>query len=129
MSGQDPVKLILLVEDESLIAALAVDSLNEMGFEVVEAPNARTALEIAQTQIAEFRLAIVDLGLPDRRGDELVEDLRALRPDLPVIIASGYDPRMAGEKFKDKSAIVFLGKPYDFDALASAIKSLGEPVA
>ena len=129
MSGQvSRAKRILLVEDESLIAALAIDSLNEMGFDVVEASNAGAALDIARQRIGDFKIAIVDLGLPDRAGDELVNDLRALRPDLPIIVASGYDARVAEEKMRGKDAVAFLGKPYDFNALAAAIKSLGQSV-
>ena len=119
------MKRILLVEDESLIAALAVDSLNELGFDVAEAPNAKTALEIAHKEIASFEFAIVDLGLPDRPGDDLVNDLRALRPDLPIIVATGYGARAVEGKLQGKERIVFLGKPYDFNALDAAIKSLG----
>jgi DNA-binding response OmpR family regulator len=119
------MKRILLVEDESLIAALAVDSLNELGFDVAEAANAKTALEIAHKEIAGFALAIVDLGLPDRPGDDLVNDLRALRPDLPIIVATGYGARAVEGKLQGKEGIVFLGKPYDFNALDAAIKSLG----
>lgn len=119
------MKRVLLVEDESLIAALTIDSLDELGFEAIEAPSAKAALDIARKRISEFELAIVDLGLPDRAGDEVVNDLRALRPDLPIIVASGYDARVALEKLHDQRGLVFLGKPYDFNALASAIKSLG----
>lgn len=119
------MKRVLLVEDEALIAALTVDSLDELGFEVVEAANARTALEIAHKEIAGIELAIVDLGLPDIAGDELVHQLRALRPDLPVIVASGYDARVAQSKLQGQQGLVFLGKPYDFNALEHAIKSLG----
>ena len=119
------MKRILLVEDESLIAALAVDSLNELGFDVAEAANAKTALEIAHKEIAGFALAIVDLGLPDRPGDDLVNDLRALRPDLPIIVATGYGARAVEGKLQGKKGIAFLGKPYDFNALDAAIKSLG----
>lgn len=123
------MKRVLLVEDEALIAALTTDSLDELGFESIEAASAKAALDIAHRQIAEIELAIVDLGLPDRGGDELVNDLRALRPDLPIIVASGYDARAAQNKLQGLEGLVYLGKPYDFNALASAIKSLGRKPA
>ena len=119
------MKRILLVEDDSLIAALAIDSLNELGFEVAEAASARAALDIARREIAAFELAIVDLGLPDRAGDEVVNDLRALRSDLPIIVATGYGASTVQEKLQGKEALVFLGKPYDLAGLEQAIKSLG----
>ncbi len=119
------MKRVLLVEDEALIAALTTDSLDELGFEAIEAASAKAALDIAHKQIAEIELAIVDLGLPDRAGDELVDDLRRLRPDLPIIVASGYDARVAQSRLQGQEGLIFLGKPYDFNALANAIRSLG----
>ena len=119
------MKRVLLVEDEALIAALTTDSLDELGFETIEASSAKAALDIARKRVGEIELAIVDLGLPDRAGDELVNDLRALRPDLPIIVASGYDAHVAQSKLHGQHGLVFLGKPYDFNALATAIKSLG----
>ena len=80
---------VLLVEDEALIAALAADILDELGFSVVEVGSAKAAMDFAQTRIDDVQVAIIDLGLPDRKGDELVSDLRAMRADLPVVIATG----------------------------------------
>ena len=51
------MKRVLLVEDEALIAALTADSLDELGFETIEAPSAKAALDIAHKQIADIELA------------------------------------------------------------------------
>jgi DNA-binding response OmpR family regulator len=113
----------LLVEDEVLVAALAVDALEELGFEIAEATTARAALDFANAGIAGFAIAIIDVGLPDGRGDALAVELRRLRADLPIIIATGYGEASLDERLRDKRTIV-LGKPYDFSQLHNAIKSL-----
>ncbi len=68
---------------------VAMDALDELGFHVLEASSAARALALAQAHQSEIAFAMVDLGLPDRPGEELVCELRGLYPTLPIIIASG----------------------------------------
>lgn len=113
----------LLVEDEVLVAALAVDALEELGYQISEAGTAKAALEIARADIGSFALAIIDVGLPDGRGDTLALELRKLRADLPIIIATGYGEASLDERLRAGGAIV-LGKPYDLTQLHAAIESI-----
>jgi DNA-binding response OmpR family regulator len=124
MTDSPPKKRVLLVEDEVLIAALAVDALEEIGYAVAEATTAKAALDLATADPAGFDLAIVDLGLPDMPGDELVVQLRALRADFPVIVATGYGAKAMEGKLQGQQAMTYLSKPYDYNALAAAIRSL-----
>ena len=119
----------LLVEDEPLVAMLVVDLLGELGFEVIEAPTAKKALEAARADAAGLALAIIDLGLPDAPGETVVADLKALRADLPVIVASGSGSGQNPATFERFEKIAILPKPYEFKGLAEAIKSLGVVVA
>jgi DNA-binding response OmpR family regulator len=113
----------LLVEDEVLVAALAVDALEELGYQIVEAATARAALEHARGGIEGFALAIIDVGLPDGRGDALALQLREMRSDLPIIIATGYGESGLDGRLRDKQVVV-LGKPYDISQLYAAINSI-----
>ena len=128
MSDTSPKKRVLLVEDEVLIAALAVDALDEIGYAVSEAATAKAALDFARSDIANFDFAIVDLGLPDLPGHELVLQLREMRPGFPVIVATGYGVNEMKGKLQDQQAMAYLSKPYDYNALVAAIKSLGQVV-
>jgi CheY-like chemotaxis protein len=110
-----PTRRVLLVEDETLVAMIAVDSLSELGYEVVEVATARAALEQAHPDCARFDFAVIDMGLPDRPGDHLIAELRKIRPNLPIIVASGYGDQQ----------FAFLNKPYERTSLRAAIDSLG----
>jgi DNA-binding response OmpR family regulator len=112
---------VLLVEDESLVAMMAAENLNELGFEVVEASSARAALDHIGASAVEFEFAIVDLGLPDRPGEELIAELTALRPALPIIVASGYSEEIARGRIERAAGVAYLNKPYDLAGLQSAI--------
>ncbi len=112
----------LVVEDEVLISAIAAEALQELGFDAVEVCSAKAAMD--QARSTNFDLALVDLGLPDRRGDELVADLRVLQSNLPVIIATGYFDSAMHDQFKSLHQLVILNKPYDFSQIRAAVAAL-----
>lgn len=115
---------ILLVEDEVLVRIFAVDALEEAGFRVQEAGTGAEAFDALLAESAP-RAAIVDLGLPDRPGDELAAEIRALRRDLPIVIASGRSERELHERFAGDPDIGILVKPYTASMLIDALAELG----
>ncbi len=116
---------ILIVEDEPLIRLFVVDSLEEFGFEVVEAENAAEAVTKLTAEAGSVGAAIIDVGLPDRPGDALAEELRTLWPNLPIVIASGRDRNEFAKRFSQDRRISVLGKPYTTDMLIGALRELG----
>ena len=116
-------RIALVVDDEPLVRMLMADTLEQMGFEVVQAASAREGLAAAE-RLTALHVAIVDVGLPDRSGLELVKDLRAHWPELPVAIASGYGRPAAG-KFADDPRATALPKPFDTSGVAAALDRLG----
>src|SRR3954471_3790301 len=117
---------VLLVEDEALVAALAVDALEELGYQTVEATTSKAALAICAGS-AQLVFAIVDVGLPDGRGDALALELRKLRADLPIIIATGYDQAHLDAQVRSHDRTAILNKPYDMAQLQAAIGKIATP--
>lgn len=113
----------LLVEDEALVAMFAEEVLSGLGFEPT---TARTGAE-ARVHWAQFTpdLAVIDVGLPDMRGDVLAHELRAKLPGLPILMASGYDVADLREAFKGDDRTGFLPKPYTEEDLIRAARGLG----
>jgi len=114
---------VLLVEDEVLVAALAVDALEELGYQTIEATTAKAAREII-SGATPFAFAVIDVGLPDGRGDALALELRRVREGLPIIIATGYDGAHVDERLRAHPRTAVLGKPYDIGQLQAAIASI-----
>jgi len=112
----------LLVEDELLVAMVATEALEELGFRVLEAASAARALELAETHKDAIAVAMIDLGLPDRPGEELIRELRALYPALPIIIASGKGAGAIDANLKSLRKLAIITKPYDFGDLRAAIE-------
>jgi len=114
---------VLLVEDEVLVAALAADALEELGYQTVEVTTAKAARQIASGD-EPLAFAVVDIGLPDGRGDALALELRKTRPDLPIVIATGYDGAHLDAALRNQQRTAVLNKPYDIAQLQAAIQAI-----
>ena len=114
---------VLLVEDEVLVATLAVDALEELGYQAIEVMTAKAALEVVSGGIP-LVFAVVDVGLPDGRGDALAGEIRKLRANLPIIIATGYGEAHLDAWLRGTEQIAVLSKPYDIMQLQAAIHSV-----
>jgi DNA-binding response OmpR family regulator len=116
---------ILIVEDEPLVRMFAVDALEDSGFQVSQAADAAEALAALSRSDTDLRAVIVDVGLPDRSGDLLATEMRALRADLPIVVASGRSERELKDRFANDPRIAVLVKPYTSPMLLDALASLG----
>jgi DNA-binding response OmpR family regulator len=119
MSEGQPVRKALLVEDEALVAMLAEDYLHAVGYDPLSVDTAAAALDALRG--GGFSLAVIDVGLPDMRGDDLVTMARGLAPGLPIVLASGYDPGDLRARFGPDEGIEVLGKPYTESELRAAV--------
>ena len=112
----------LLVDDDPLIRMSLADLLQDMGHEAREAPHASAAL----TYVAEghpIDVLMTDIKLPSIDGYELVKQARQLRPQLPVIFATGY----SSEKLRAKHDPLawYLAKPFSKKELDSILRRMG----
>jgi CheY-like chemotaxis protein len=115
---------ILVVEDEPLIRMIAVEALQDASYCVVEVGNAAAALEQLHGG-GHFDAAIIDVGLPDRPGDALAEEIRATWPDMRILIASGGGGAQLGKRFSADAHVLILAKPYSNYAVCDALAMLG----
>jgi CheY-like chemotaxis protein len=116
---------VLVVEDEPLIQMLAVDYLEGRGFTVHVAGSATDAINTLGLVPGGVDAVIVDIGLPDRSGDELVREMRTLHPSMPVVFATGAGSQELQSQFRGEGRIAFVTKPYTEEALLAALASLG----
>jgi len=112
----NPQVRILFVDDDELMRLSSTETLKDLGYATATAATGTAALNYLRAG-GQVDVLITDIGLPDIPGMKLAAEVRALRPNVRVIFATGYDkPRMAGEPHAS-----FLAKPFAPDALAQAI--------
>ena len=108
-----------------LIQMLATEYLEEAGFKVDTAGSATEALNKLRLIPGGVDAVIVDMGLPDRKGDALVREIRSIYPPLPIVIASGQGKDHLLRLFEDMNSITFLSKPYTANQLCGALRAIG----
>src|SRR6266446_2740513 len=115
---------ILVVDDEENIRHTLRGVLADEGFEVLEAPDGRRALELLQH--AAPRLAIVDVWMPEMDGIELVERMREQAPGVPIIVISGHGTIETAVRVIRLGAFDFLEKPFQLESLLQVVdRALG----
>lgn len=113
---------VLLVEDDPLVSLSTSDMLEDLGYAVHRALDARTALAEFERH-ESIALMIADVGLPDMDGYRLVARVRQRQPGLRVLFTTGYDTTVSGRAPAD-AITGYLEKPYRFDMLSAALERL-----
>jgi PAS domain S-box-containing protein len=113
--------LVLFVDDEAQLRDMGEKMLGLLGFEVILAAHGLEALEIFQDCGDAISVVILDLTMPGMDGWETLAALRALRPGIPVVLASGYDEAKVMEGRQAELLQAFLHKPYTMADLRAAI--------
>lgn len=112
---------ILMVEDDDSVAQLVEEMLRELGYDVVRAGDALSALETLRQDVA-FDLVFSDMVMPgDIGGLDLARDISRLRPDLPVILTTGYSAAAASAANEGRRVLI---KPYRIERLATELDAV-----
>jgi PAS domain S-box-containing protein len=115
---------ILLVEDAGPVRTLARRSLEGYGYTVLEAPDGRRALELAERYGAAIDLLVTDVVMPGLSGRELAERLARTRPDLRVLYTSGYTDDAMVRQGVLTAGVAFLQKPFVPETLARKVREV-----
>jgi len=110
---------ILVVEDDDIVRMLIVDVLEELEYRVLEADGCEQALDFLRNQEQPIALMMTDVGLPVMDGRELAKQALEIRPQLPVLFASGY-----AESIDVPAGMAVIGKPFSIDQLRDKVKSI-----
>lgn len=115
---------ILLVDDEETIRALGKEILTTFGFSVLTAEDGREALEIFSKKPDQIDLVILDLMMPHMDGADCFRELKRIKPDIKVIMSSGYNEQEISQRFVGKGLAGFLQKPYQIQRLMDMIRKV-----
>ncbi len=115
---------ILLVEDDAMFLELTTEVLENQGYTVLPAEMPTQALELSRQHLGPIHLVITDMVMPEMTGSELAHSLAGERPDLRVLLMSGYSDDILEERGAADNDRAFLQKPFSTKELALAVRRL-----
>ncbi|KGM43803.1 hypothetical protein JY97_04875 [Alkalispirochaeta odontotermitis] len=115
---------ILLVDDENNTLEVEKEMLKKLGYIVAARNSAADALALFAGQSDQFDLVITDMTMPKMTGDKLTGELRKIRPDIPVILCTGYSELIFKEKAESLGIRGFMMKPVTMQQLSVMIRSV-----
>ena len=113
---------ILIVDDEAIIVSLEHQMLSRLGYKISSHTSSLEALACFQKSPDDFDLVITDIAMPDIPGDVLAEKCLSLRPDIPIIVCTGFSDRIDPEKAKKSGIKGFLMKPLVQSEIARMVR-------
>jgi len=116
---------ILIADDEALVRVVTRRILERGGYTVLEASDGREALDLFAAHRAELTAVVLDLTMPRVSGQEALSALRKLRPEMPVLLTSGYSHEALPPELVSEPRTAFLQKPFNPNTLLSALDKLG----
>ncbi len=117
---------ILFVDDEETLADLGKQMLSHLGYEVISMTSGREALAVFRAQPDWFDLVFTDYTMPSMTGAELARKIMSMRPDIPVVLCSGYSETINEEKARELGVSAFVMKPFTSRDIAELVsKALG----
>jgi PAS domain S-box-containing protein len=118
--------VILVVDDDDFVRKAALAALQHFGYRVLLAADGDGALELFKAHHDEIDLIVLDMTMPGMSGDETYRRLRALCPDVKVLLSSAYNEEEVSDRVTIASVEGFLHKPYDPEQLGAKVKHLLE---
>ncbi|OEU66937.1 MAG: hypothetical protein BA867_00065 [Desulfobacterales bacterium S5133MH16] len=115
---------ILFVDDEESMVYVGRTRLERLGYQVETRMNPVEALELLRSQPDQFDLIITDMTMPKMTGDKLTREILNIRPDIPIILCTGFSEKINGEKAKEIGAAGYLDKPHDKRDLAIRVRQV-----
>lgn len=115
---------VLVVDDDVAVQRVARRVLERAGYRVQVADDGASGVAFFRANTAGIICAVVDLSMPLMSGEETVGALRALRPSLPIVVASGYNEQRLSGALVDAPRTRFVQKPFSIEALVHAVAAV-----
>ncbi|HEO69850.1 MAG TPA: PAS domain S-box protein [Candidatus Hydrogenedentes bacterium] len=115
---------VLLVDDEETVRTVGKMMLEELGFNVLVAKDGQEGVDVYREHANEVDIVLLDMTMPRLSGEQAFAELRRIRPDVRVLLSSGYNEQEATHRFAGKGLAGFLQKPYQPMALRDKLREI-----
>lgn len=118
---QEGHKSILVVDDDEFLRAITCKFLKRQGYEVIEARDGQEGIDLFMQEPDSIDCVLLDLSMPKRSGDEVYQEIKAIQPDIPVILMSGYAEQEILDRFSGIELAGILQKPVPAKDIVKAV--------
>ena len=122
-------ELILFVDDEESIVEVTEEMLEWLGYRCVSKTSGEEAMEAFKAAPDTFDLVITDQTMPNMTGEELAKEMTAVRPDIPIILCTGYSDMMSEQKANEIGLQAYIVKPVSMEDMADTIRKVLDKTA
>lgn len=117
---------VLIIDDEISMAQYLSDLMVSNGHETTIFNDSQKALEHAKSKLDDYNLVLSDVCMPNMTGDCLAEEILSIKPDMPVILCSGYAPHVDKQKLLERGVMAFMEKPVNTSRLLQIVGDLSK---
>jgi len=115
---------VLLIEDDDMVLDVSQTLLRRLGYRVISACTGKEAVEKNRRHKGEVDLALLDIKLPDMKAIDIYTEMKSARPDLKVIVYSGFSQEGAARELIDAGADAFIQKPFSIQTLSKTLDAV-----
>lgn len=115
---------ILFIDDEQILVDIGKQILEHLGYNVIAKTSSIEALELFQAKPDQFDLVITDMTMPHITGERLAQELMRIRPDIPIILCTGFSKEITAERAKEMGIREFVMKPLVIRDLAKTVRKV-----
>ena len=119
-----PPRTVLVVDDEDVVREVCATLVQQLGFRTLTAADGEEGLKLFKRHADGIGCVLLDLTMPRMHGLGAFREMKRLRPDIPVILCSGYDEQEATQHFTNEGLAGFLRKPYTLEDLQNTIEAV-----
>jgi DNA-binding NtrC family response regulator len=112
---------LMFVEDEGTLRQSIAKMLRRLGFEVLEAADGPSAIELLRTNCCKIDLILLDMTIPGASSEEIIVEASKARPDIRVILTSAYSQEMLSRTMTAPQIRDFIRKPFRFETLVQTL--------
>lgn len=120
---------VLLIDDEEVVRGTAKTALENLGYQVLLAADGREGIRLFRTAKTLVSLVILDMTMPGLGGEDIMRQLREIKPGIPIMLSSGFSETEALHRFGNLRLAGFLQKPYSLGTLAEKVQAAGAAAA
>ena len=121
------METVLLVDDEKSILNSCKFMLERFGYTVFAAEDGEAGVAVFRENAADIDVVVLDLAMPRMNGEEAMREMREMRPEVPIVLSSGYAEPAETAAYCAEGNTQFIQKPYPPTRLIQLLRTMAEP--